>query len=210
MKAIFSSSSPPVRLAKAAIGDGTFSSDIDSAAPALNIIATYPQIISYDPAVYDYFLEQTHLCGADFNLTYPQTGGKFPTFALNQTTGFPLSDTGNGPTSDVSGVARNRAFGKRKSSALTRMAKRAIEADSAPLGRRGPRSVRAERKREEQLTALVNKHIGRHLQSRDLNGRANGTIDPWYGCFLTDELYDYAVNFSLPWSMCLSSCSVLL
>ena len=42
---------------------------------------------------------------------------------------------------------------------------------------------------------------GEHLLTkRDLSGRANGTIDPFYGCDLFDELIDYAVNFSLPWS----------
>ena len=38
------------------------------------------------------------------------------------------------------------------------------------------------------------------LQDRDLSGRANGSIDPWYGCFLSTELQDYALNFSMPWS----------
>ena len=33
----------------------------------------------------------------------------------------------------------------------------------------------------------------------DLSGRANGTIGTWYGCFLNDELENYALNFSLPW-----------
>lgn len=35
---------------------------------------------------------------------------------------------------------------------------------------------------------------------RDLSLRSNGTIDSWYACFLLDELYDYMVNFTLPWS----------
>ena len=35
---------------------------------------------------------------------------------------------------------------------------------------------------------------------RDLIGRSNGTLDPWYGCFLFEELYDYAINFTFPWS----------
>jgi carboxypeptidase D len=39
---------------------------------------------------------------------------------------------------------------------------------------------------------------------RGLSGRANGTIDPFYGCSLLDELIDYAVNFTFPWSKCLS------
>ena len=40
----------------------------------------------------------------------------------------------------------------------------------------------------------------REQWKRDLTGRANGTIDPWYGCDLYDEMIDYALNFSLPWS----------
>lgn len=34
---------------------------------------------------------------------------------------------------------------------------------------------------------------------RDLSGRANGTIDPWYGCDVFDEMRDYALNFTFPW-----------
>ena len=36
---------------------------------------------------------------------------------------------------------------------------------------------------------------------RSLADRANGTIDPWYGCDLYDEMIDYAVNFTFPWCM---------
>ena len=43
---------------------------------------------------------------------------------------------------------------------------------------------------------------GAAVGKRDLSGRANGTIDPWYGCDIYDELIDYAVNFSFPWSLC--------
>ncbi|OJT06591.1 Pheromone-processing carboxypeptidase KEX1 [Trametes pubescens] len=35
---------------------------------------------------------------------------------------------------------------------------------------------------------------------RDLSGRANGSLDPWYGCDLFDEMRDYALNFTYPWS----------
>jgi carboxypeptidase D len=35
---------------------------------------------------------------------------------------------------------------------------------------------------------------------RDLSSRANGTIDPWYGCDLLDFVIDYAVNYTYPWS----------
>ena len=42
----------------------------------------------------------------------------------------------------------------------------------------------------------------RHEWKRDLSGRANGTIDPWYGCDIWDEMIDYALNFTFPWSKC--------
>ena len=35
---------------------------------------------------------------------------------------------------------------------------------------------------------------------RSLVGRPNGTLDPWYGCYLFDEMWDYALNFTFPWS----------
>ena len=44
----------------------------------------------------------------------------------------------------------------------------------------------------------------RHDWKRDLTGRPNGTIDPWYGCDLFDEILDYALNFTFPWSKCLA------
>lgn len=40
---------------------------------------------------------------------------------------------------------------------------------------------------------------------RDLTGRANGTIDPYYQCDLFQEMVDYALNYSLPWSKSLGS-----
>lgn len=43
----------------------------------------------------------------------------------------------------------------------------------------------------------------REAWKRSLAGRANGTIDPWYGCDLYDEMVDYAVNFTFPWCMAL-------
>ena len=66
---------PPVNIAKFAIGDGTVASGAvfefmptvsafvhQPAAPAnkqqLSILETFPQLIGYDPAVYNYFKEQ--------------------------------------------------------------------------------------------------------------------------------------------------------
>ncbi|KAJ7320786.1 alpha/beta-hydrolase [Mycena albidolilacea] len=36
---------------------------------------------------------------------------------------------------------------------------------------------------------------------RSLSNRPNGTLDPWYGCFIYQELTDYALNFTFPWTL---------
>ena len=66
------------------------------------------------------------------------------------------------------------------------------DADEEPEQRQGDSLLRRNllKKREER----------RQEWKRDLSGRANGTIDPFYGCFLLEEVMDYAQNFSFPWS----------
>ena len=54
-------------------------------------------------------------------------------------------------------------------------------------------------KRDERNTKRFER---REQWKRDLSGRPNGTIDPWYGCFLLAEVVEYALNFSLPWGTC--------
>ncbi|KAK7039320.1 carboxypeptidase [Favolaschia claudopus] len=41
----------------------------------------------------------------------------------------------------------------------------------------------------------------RSAWKRDLSGRPNGTLDPYYGCFLLIELQDYASNYSFPFDL---------
>ena len=106
------------------------------------------------------------MCGYDLNLTYPQTGGYFPTLHTVM-------------PSDPLRVG----FGFNATTQLVRkaLAKRALKQTAA------------------LADATVEKREG-GLGRRDLSGRANGTIDPWYGCFIYDEMLDYVFNFSLPWS----------
>jgi hypothetical protein len=50
--------------------------------------------------------------------------------------------------------------------------------------------------------AVAARWMGRRkkvVSKSGLAGRANGTIDPWYGCALYDEMIDYAFNFTSPW-----------
>ncbi|OCH83865.1 alpha/beta-hydrolase [Obba rivulosa] len=175
-KALFSTPSPPVQLRKIAVGDGSLGSLATiEILPALNVIETYPQLINYDPDVFNYFKEQEHLCGFDLNLTYPQQGN-FPT--LNIT----LASDPNSPFNVPEQFSVQRRASRRNTIASGFRA----SAVSSALRTRDHLHVIREERREQW--------------KRDLSGRSNGTIDSWYGCFLFDEMADYAVNFSFPWS----------
>lgn len=75
---------------------------------------------------------------------------------------------------------------------------------------------RARLPRAETLAELVaplhrraEEHASSQNQKRDLSLRANGTIDPWYGCFLFDEMVEYTINYTAPWSKsCMLCCSI--
>ncbi|KAK7691074.1 hypothetical protein QCA50_006177 [Cerrena zonata] len=168
-KHIFSTPKPPVKLRKIAIGDGSLGSLATvEELPALNVIETYPQLINYDPDVFQYFKEQEHLCGFDLNLTYPQTGGHFPTLNLVR------------PTQQSAFTAYLEEPRFERKSFRQRVAEQYYSnmADDTSESRNEKRDA----------------------WKRDLSGRANGTIDPFYGCFLFDEMVDYASNFSFPWT----------
>ncbi|TFK91411.1 alpha/beta-hydrolase [Polyporus arcularius HHB13444] len=175
-KHLFQHANPPVNLSKIAIGDGSLGSQATvEHLPVVNVIETYPALIGYDHDVFNYFREQTHLCGFDLNLTYPQNG-HFPTLNLVQ------------PTEDsaLSQSLLNPTENRAKSLHATVAEKFTTVHGKPDLTKR----FEFHERREEQ----------RQQWKRDLSGRANGTIDPFYGCFLLDELIDYAVNFTFPWS----------
>ncbi|KAH8116530.1 alpha/beta-hydrolase [Phellopilus nigrolimitatus] len=184
-KALFSAQNPPVKLSKIAMGNAAITSlDVSEEVPTLSLIETYPQLIGYDTEVYEYFKEQSHLCGFDFNLTYPQNG-TFPSITLNETTGLPIS--GN---ASESAAARPQQRSRGTAHAVIKSMLR--ESGGSKLAKRSSTKV--------STRALEAREVRRQEWKRDLSGRANGTIDPWYACELSDELMDYALNFSYPWS----------
>ncbi|KAI0773289.1 alpha/beta-hydrolase [Trametes elegans] len=165
MKTYFGLVNPPVHIVKFAIGDGTVGSGIVfNQLPTLSLIETYPQLVGYNPEVFEWFREQEHLCGYDLNLTYPQQS-KFPTLQT------------------VEATARDKSLGYK-----TRF--NALDVERKGLQAR-------ELVRLAERAGVERRAVGK----RDLSQRANGTIDPWYGCDLYDELIDYATNYSLPWSI---------
>ncbi|KAI0787985.1 alpha/beta-hydrolase [Fomes fomentarius] len=175
-KHLFQTPNPPVNLSKIAIGDGSLGSQATvEHLSVVNVIETYPVLIGFDQDVFNFFREQTHLCGFDLNLTYPESS-HFPTLNLvRPTANSALSESLLNPTE-----ARSRTLRERVSEKFTTVH------GSTGLAKRAEFHERREEERQQW--------------KRDLSGRANGTIDPFYGCFLLDELIDYAVNFTFPWS----------
>ncbi|KAH0834739.1 Alpha/Beta hydrolase protein [Lanmaoa asiatica] len=170
-KAYFEMDNPPVHLAGIAIGDGVITSfETFEELPVISVLETYPQIIGYDTQVFEYFREQSALCGYNLTLQYPQPE-HFPT--LNAA--LPLSGSAYSRTYNAKLIQKRFV-----DEVQGRLASRLKERDGSVL------------EHDETLRA-------RDVWKRDLAGRANGTIDPWYQCDLYTEMIDYAVNFTFPW-----------
>ncbi|KAJ7812365.1 alpha/beta-hydrolase [Mycena olivaceomarginata] len=163
-KHIFRNSNPPVNLSKIAIRDGSLGSQATIRhLPILNVIETYPAVIGYNQQVFEFFREQTHLCGFDLNLTYLQSS-HFPTLDLiRPTQNLVLSQSLLDPTED-----RARTLRETASARFTELHGR------------------------DALSKRSDFHERREAEHQ--------TVDPFYGCFLLDELVDYAVNFTFPWT----------
>lgn len=117
-----------------------------------------------------YFPFRSTLCGFNLTLQYPQPQ-HFPT--LNGSLPFPSSASAG--KYDAKFTKRGFTF-----EVHDRLA--------AKLRERGGTFL----EEGERLRA-------RDVWKRDLAGRPNGTIDPWYQCDLLDEMVSYAINFTFPW-----------
>ncbi|KAJ8474878.1 hypothetical protein ONZ45_g15798 [Pleurotus djamor] len=171
-KTIFSTPNPPVNLRKIAIGDGAIGPiAVYEEMSVVSVIETYPQIIDFDQDVYNYFREQTHLCGYDVNLTYPQNG-------LIPTLKNPFDEDA------FDGGFDGPQVGRQFRSSLLAPVLQKLRSSPPALSRRLPHKV-FQRKQ---------------AWKRDLTGRPNGTLDPFYGCHIYSELLDYAMNFTFPWT----------
>ncbi|KAF8550322.1 alpha beta-hydrolase [Imleria badia] len=170
-KKYFEMDNPPVSLSRIAIGDGTIGSfETYQELPVVSVLETYPQIIGYDTQVFEYFQEQSTLCKYNLTLKYPQPE-HFPT--LNA----PLPSASSGSSGNYGVKLTTRQFMRE---VQDRLVTKLAERDGVFVGH------------GEKLRA-------HNAWKRDLAGRANGTIDPWYLCDVYDEMLDYAINFTFPW-----------
>jgi carboxypeptidase D len=117
-------------------------------------------------------LSRTALCGYNLTLQYPQPE-HFPTLTFT---------AGNDPLTSGESSSKYKAKLTKQTFVLE-----AQDRFAAKLTKRDGALAKRERIR------------ARDAWKRDLAGRGNGTIDPWYGCDLYDEMLDYAINFTFPW-----------
>ncbi len=129
-------------------------------------------------------MHRSHLCGLDLNLSYPQSGGNFPTINIVSGGNQNGSSTGSDQDDDVNKKKNGSTNNGRHSGSFT----------STVAKRHAERVANGWSPRHEENISK------RDTWKRDLGGRSNSSIDPWYGCFVWDEMVDYAVNFTYPWS----------
>lgn len=152
-------SNPPVKIGKLAIGDGLLGDpQIFEFMGVVSMIQTYPQMIGYDPQVYEYFDEQSRLCGFNLDLEYPGNG---PLPALKYTS-----------------VAKQ----------AKEAAKEAADSGSDPHHKRRSLSSTASDFTDRVSARFhLDKREPHELAGRSLRGRPNGTIDSFYGCNIQQE-----------------------
>ena len=127
---------------------------------------------------------RTHLCGYDLNLTYPQTGGHFPSLRS------PFNNSHNPLVVFGRGGSKGRYD-------LDYMARAAATFDLVKRADQAGRQGKSKRQRQNQNSSLT-------LDQWKQGHLSKGVLDPDYGCFLWEEMTDFAVNFTFPWCMSLS------
>ncbi|KAL0069437.1 hypothetical protein AAF712_003462 [Marasmius tenuissimus] len=143
-------------------------------------LEAYPQIINFDQEVFQYFREQTHLCGYDINLTYPQTGGHFA--SLKSPFDIPHNS--------------RIVFGGARSGGNLDLDYKSRAASVSALVKRADHARRLEGKSKRQ----THNPDGLTLDQWKQDHLSKGVLNPDYGCFLWEEMTDFATNFTFPWS----------
>ncbi|KAG8779565.1 hypothetical protein FRC15_010063 [Serendipita sp. 397] len=173
----------PVNLAKIVIGDGTIGNyGAFTEYSTLSVLQSYPQLIGFEPSVYEYFVEQYNLCGYNLTLEYPASN---PYPRLRD----PYVDPGVTSKAESNGeetppMANSRWRGL---DALA-MIQDTVELYKIP-----------HEKRSEEISYNGKRFVKRQQTSPGSVLAPIGTIDSYYKCFLMEQLWDYATNYTAPW-----------
>ncbi|KAF7329447.1 Carboxypeptidase [Mycena kentingensis (nom. inval.)] len=183
VKALFSTPNPPVHLKKIIIADGAMASKaVYNELSTTYILQTYPQLIDYDPEVFKYFQHQEELCGYNLTLTYPQNE-LFPTLKA------PIAPSNGGA---IPPIARSRAL---LVSALN------SPASAPPSQRTLERWETRHSPSPSPSLKLARTTTLTHPRRTTAVNETDTGIDPWYGCDIFRSMWDYALNFTFPWTL---------
>ncbi|KAJ7472558.1 alpha/beta-hydrolase [Mycena latifolia] len=187
--------------------------------PIVRVIETYPQLINYDTAMYDYLREQNHICKFDLNLTYPQTE-KLPytrirkgqlQHRLPQPTKRDLGDP-----EDFMRELHERWLAlpeaqRRRSPEERELRRRewvrenlAVDADAEEASASSSKSSKSAKsskssKTSKSTTAAATSTAG-IPGLPPFNTTLTGKMNPFFGCDLRDTAMLFALNFTYPWN----------
>ncbi|KAJ7679388.1 alpha/beta-hydrolase [Mycena polygramma] len=213
----------PVNFAKIGASNPALSeSNLFENIPIVRVIETYPQLINYDTKMYDYLVEQNHICKFDLNLTYPQTK-KLPYTRIKKgLLGHRLPQPPGSRRSldapedfmqelherwlEMPEEHRRRTPEKRELACREWMAEnfgRAVTGDiastsSSAATSKSSKSVKSATTTKTKTSAAPtasNKFPGIPPYNLTLSGEMN----EFWGCDLRDTAMVYALNFTYPW-----------
>ncbi|KAG8818982.1 hypothetical protein FRC17_010641, partial [Serendipita sp. 399] len=171
----------PVNLAKIVIGDGTIGNyGAFTEYSTISLIQSFPQLIGFQPSVYEYFVEQYNLCGYNLTLEYPASNPYPPIRDPYEDNGV-TSKKGEEPPA----IANSRWRGL---DAL------AMIQESLELFK-----ISHEDKRADEISIGGMRFVKRQQTSPGPSLAPIGTINPRYGCFLMEELWEYVTDYVVPW-----------
>jgi len=140
--------------------------------PTVGIMQTFPQLFGFDTSVYEYYVEQYNLCGYNLTLSYPSPLD-YPTL---------------------------RHWGELRQN-LSMYAPKTLDTMS-----RIKRLVNLYKMKDEDAVDGVLLSDGKKFVKRQDVGPVTppglsptGVIDPWYGCYVVENLEGYAMNYTVPW-----------
>ncbi|KAJ7307024.1 Alpha/Beta hydrolase protein [Mycena albidolilacea] len=171
MKAYFAMTKPPVKIAKIAIGDGSIASD-----EVFELLPALSVLETY-PQLIGYDQDVYNYFKEQEHLCGYDINLTYPQNGIIPSVGF------------IDARDRDVPFQLEKTMAKYKYkyAKRGL--------------VGEVKRRYAELEVTERELIARRREKRDLRLRANGTLDPWYGCALLPEFIDYALNYSAPWNI---------
>ncbi|KAG8824603.1 hypothetical protein FRC17_009066 [Serendipita sp. 399] len=171
----------PVNLAKIVIGDGTIGNyGAFTEYSTISLIQSFPQLIGFQPSVYEYFVEQYNLCGYNLTLEYPASNPYPPIRDPYEDNGVTLKKGEEPPA-----IASSRWRGL---DAL------AMIQESLELFK-----ISHEDKRADEISIDGMRFVKRQQTSPGPSLAPIGTINPRYGCFLMEELWEYVTDYVVPW-----------